>query len=106
MSTKDKTAETPKGDDAQANEQRALANENKALRGQVKELTEQLKVKEATAGSKLPSVKVGNAHYQVTGPKLSIKGKTLLAADVVKDAALCEQLVAKRSGYLKQVNIK
>lgn len=77
------------------------------LKAQVKDLTEQLKVKEATAGSKLPTVKVGDTHHAFTTPKFRLKdGRTLTAEEAAKDVDLCTELVKAGSGLLKPVTLK
>lgn len=81
----------------------AERKKNASLKGQVKELTEALKVKEATKGSKMPTVKLSTGHYIFTAPALMVGKEKKSAEDIAKDTELCERLVAKGSGALKLV---
>lgn len=83
-----------------------LEKSNAKLKQQREDLNDKLKVKEATAGSKLPSVKSGDDHYIFTGPKARVGKETVKAEDAAKDQKLIDSLVARKSGWLKKVDIK
>lgn len=108
MSETNKAAgEKPAADAKAEDPAKALKAENKELKRTVEELTEQLQVKEATAGSKLPTVKVDGGNYIFAIGRFRVKGRGIVTAeDAAKDSSLCAELVAKKSGVLTPVELK
>ncbi len=83
-----------------------LEKSNTKLKEQRKELQEELKVKEATKGITLPTIKIGETHYVFTGPRARVKKVVMTAEEAAQNEALCAELVDKKDGWLKPVEVQ
>lgn len=107
MAEKTKTVEELQAENDALQAKLAKAEKsNNALKDQRKDLQEQLKVKEATKGSKLPTVKIDGDHFVFVLPVFRYKKQRVTADEASGNEQLCRELRDKKSGVLKLIEVK